>query len=146
MAVLLFSMNTRIRGTIRFRNTDGATMDVILVGDRVIDSVGSEVEIGIQESYPNSTTQIISGDNLGLDDHLRFYEDGLTPWSIAFEEQSDFLILQPKSTDIAVQPESSGHDLSLQRWKNLLKLLMVCQLILFCSCHGRTRTEILIGR
>ena len=33
----------------------------------------------------------------------------MTPWSTVFEDQADFLILQPKSTDIAVQPESSGH-------------------------------------
>ena len=90
MAVLLFSILPAYEAQSGSGTSDGATMDVILVGDRVIDSVGSEVEIGIQESYPNSTTQIISGDNLGLDDHLRFYEDGLTPWSIAFEEQSDF--------------------------------------------------------
>ena len=110
MAVLLFSMLPAYEAQSGSGMSDGATMDVILVGDRVIDSVGSEVEIGIQESYPDSTTQIISGHNLGLDDHLRFYEDGLTPWSTVFEDQADFLILQPKSTDIAVQPESSGHE------------------------------------
>ena len=90
MAVLLFSMAPPYEAQPVSGISDGATMDVILVGDRMIESVGSKVEIGIQESYPNSTTQIISGDNLGLDDHLRFYEDGLTPWSIAFEDQSDF--------------------------------------------------------
>tara|TARA_B100001121_G_scaffold25644_1_gene19821 strand:+ start:12359 stop:14959 length:2601 start_codon:yes stop_codon:yes gene_type:complete len=122
MAVLLFSMLPAYEAQSGSGTSDGATMDVILVGDRVIDSVGSEVEIGIQESYPNSTTQIISGDNLGLDDHLRFYEDGLTPWSIAFEEQSDFLILQPKSIDIAVQPESSGHGSILTTLEKLAEI------------------------
>ncbi len=108
IAVLLFSMVPPYEAQPLSGTSDGASMDVILVGDRMIESVGSKVEIGISESYPNSTTQTISGDNLGLDDHLRFYEDGLTPWAIAFEDQSDFLILQPKSTDIAVQGESGG--------------------------------------
>ena len=108
MAVLLFSMVPAYEAQPVAGITDGATMDVILVGDRMIDSVGSKVEIGIEESYPNSSTQTISGENLGLDDHLGFYEEGLAPWSVALDDQSDFLILQPKSTDIAVHDGSSG--------------------------------------
>ena len=122
LAVLLISMAPGLAAQSTSDTESGANFDVVLIGDRMMDSVREGIGKALMDSTPNHTLRNITGENLGLDGHLEFYSDGLLPWSTTLSEQSDFLILQPKSTRMATIVDSSDYDTIAQSFEEFASI------------------------